>query len=71
MAPAPLSKESLTSGMGRKNLTAVVENPEDSLGFSHILIFFLGGCGGALVESKGLGMLASQFTPQFGVSVCV
>ena len=29
-APAPPSKESLTSGMGRKNLTAVVDNPEDA-----------------------------------------
>ena len=29
-APAPPSKESLTSGMGRKNLIAVVDNPEDA-----------------------------------------
>ena len=29
-APAPPSRESLTSGMGRKNLTAVVDNPEDA-----------------------------------------
>ena len=29
-APAPPSKESITTGVGRKNLTAVVENPEDA-----------------------------------------